>query len=507
MVMIRSGAVRFLRVESIVFMAALATTLSLMPDVSAAAEGDSSEPYVTTSSGESIELMIGGSLTISAPWYVVRASVANPEVADIEMLEPNQVLVIGLETGATDVVLWGENGQIWRRRIIVVFDLPSLQKELDSIFPDCSLKLSMAKGALIVSGTLHRAEQAEQIGRLLEAMEIKHLDMTTLPGLQQVQIQVRVAEVNRVAIRNLGINGFQVDDSIIAASLIGPSSGGALNPVHIGITEDLLALQELPFAFTEEINVSPLVSVLAAFPKSDLEFFIQALSENQYLRILAEPNLVAVSGEEATFLAGGEFPIPIVQGTTAGGGTTITIDYKEFGVNLRFRPTVTGDDTIRLNVAPEVSDLSNVGAVEIQGFRIPSVLTRRSETTLVLKNGQTFAMAGLLNYNISARKSRVPVFGDLPVIGSLFRSTSYQSGESELVILVTAKLVEPLTGVEDADLPGYKDKEPNDWELFMGGVLEGTYEKSDDAANVEPSSAQGLGELKGPGGWANHTTR
>ncbi len=310
-----------------------------------------------------------------------------------------------------------------------------------------------------------------------------------------------------MAIRNLGINAFQVDNSIFAASLIGSSIGGALNPVNIGIPENVLALQDLPFTFTQTVNVSPLVSVLAGFPNSDLEFFVQALAENQYLRILAEPNLVALSGEEASFLAGGEFPIPIVQGTTTGGGTTITVEYKEFGVNLRFQPTVLGDDRIRLNVAPEVSDLSDVGAVEIQGFRIPAILTRRSETTLELDSGQTFAMAGLLNYSVSARKSRVPLFGDLPIIGQLFRSTSYQSGESELIILVTAKLVEPLTGAENVPLPGHKDAEPNNWEYFVGGLLEGHHKKVGETADTEAPPPESLGELKGPGGWANHTVR
>lgn len=479
--------------------------------VAAAGAAGLREPTVVVGNGETLEVMVGGSLTIKAPWFLNRASVADVEVANIEVLEPDQVLIIGLKIGTTDVVLWGENGEIWRRRVVVVMDLPKLQNQLSAVFPDCKLNLSMTENVLVISGTLQRDEQAEQLAKFMEALELKYVDMTSLPGLQQVQIQVRVAEVNRVAIRNLGINAFQVDDSIISASLIGPAVGGAINPVNVGVVENTLALQKLPFVFTEEVNVSPLVSVLAAFPKSDLEFFIQALAENQYLRVLAEPNLVALSGEEATFLAGGEFPIPIVQGTSAGGGTTITIEYKEFGVNLKFRPTVIGDDTIRLSVAPEVSDLSNVGAVEIEGFRIPSVLTRRSQTTLELKSGQTFAMAGLLNYNVNARKSRVPLFGDLPIIGPLFRSTSFQTGESELVILVTAKLVEPLTGVESAPVPGDKDIRPNNWEFYVEGLLEGRPKKEaaegGATAGAEAAEEQSLGELKGPGGWANHNRR
>jgi pilus assembly protein CpaC len=253
------------------------------------------------------------------------------------------------------------------------------------------------------------------------------------------------------------------------------------------------------------VSVPPSATLFAGFPSSDLQVFVQALAENQYLRILAEPTLTALSGEEATFLAGGEFPIPVVQG---GGGVgtnlSITIEYKEFGVRLRFRPTVLGDGTIRLHVGPEVSDLSDQGAVEIQGFRIPSLITRRAETTLELKSGQTFAMAGLLNDRNLARSSRVPALGDVPVLGALFRSVRYEQGETELVVLVTTNLVEPLSVVCPPPVPGVTDSVPNDWEVYMEGRTEGHKLPCISESDAEWLRELGFDELVGPGAWEEY---
>ena len=249
--------------------------------------------------------------------------------------------------------------------------------------------------------------------------------------------------------------------------------------------------------------MSPLVTLFTGFPDIDLEIFFQALAENQYLRLLAEPNLVAMSGEEANFLAGGEFPIPVVQGGSTSG-VSVTIEYKEFGVRLRFRPTVLGDGTIRLKVAPEVSDLSETGAVEIQGFRVPSLLTRRAETTLEMKSGQSFALAGLMNQRDEGRSSRVPFLGELPILGALFRSVRYQTGDTELVVIAKATLVEPTSAAEPHPVPGVSHIEPRNWELYAGGKIEG--------AGTEPGlppptelKRMGFDRLRGPGAWASYS--
>jgi pilus assembly protein CpaC len=342
--------------------------------------------------------------------------------------------------------------------------------------------------------------------QFLDATGVKYVDLTRVAGGQQVQVQVRIAEASRTALRSLGINALQSgmqDGVFFGASQVGSAGGGAFNPVSIGPPEGALAGGELvPYRFTADVTVSPLVTLLAGFPRADLEFFIQALAENAYLRILAEPNLIALSGETASFLAGGEFPIPVIQGGQAGGNA-ITIEYKEFGVRLDFRPVVLGDNRIRLHVAPEVSSLSDTGAVELQGFRIPAVVTRRAETTVELKSGETFAMAGLLQQTNEGRNTRVPGLGDLPILGALFRSTRYQRGETELVVLVTASLVEPMLSASLPPLPGAMHVPPSDWEVYAEGRIEGrpTTIAPADATRLK---ALGLDRLKGPGAWASH---
>jgi len=247
------------------------------------------------------------------------------------------------------------------------------------------------------------------------------------------------------------------------------------------------------------------VTIFAGVPRADFEIFIQALAENQYMRLLANPTLVALSGEEASFLAGGEFPIPVVQGSGgAGASNSVTIQYKEYGVRVTFRPVVLGDGTIRLNTAPEVSNLSDVGAVTISGFRVPALVSRKAETTLELNSGQTFAMAGLLQNTTEAINSRVPGLGDLPILGPLFRSVRYQKKETELVILVTASLVEPMSLGEVPPLPGFLHSDPNDWEFYLEGRLEGKEPAKIGSHDAEWLKQMNLDRLIGPGAWDSY---
>jgi len=357
--------------------------------------------------------------------------------------------------------------------------------------------VSQTGGVLVVRGSLARVEDVTELKRYLDATGLKCVNQTSVAGVQQVLLQVRLAEVSRTAIRQLSINAFKGGDHFFGASQIGPDAGGAINPINVNLANAVGTLGAS--------SLSPSVSILAGFPNSDLVFFIQALAENQYLRVLAEPNLVSLSGEEATFLAGGEYPIPIVQGATAGGGgSSITVEYKKFGVQLRFRPVVLGDNTIRLLVAPEVSELSTQGAVTIQGFQIPSLLTRQIETTLELKSGQTFCMAGLINRSVNARSSRVPGLGDLPILGPLFRSVRYVNGETELVVLVTASLVEPQSLATRPPLPGVFHSAPTDWELYAQGRIAGRAAPVLSESDVNWMKKMGLGSLKGPGPWETY---
>ena len=462
------------------------------------------DPPAAQGPSESIVVPVHQSVTIEAPWAIKRVSLTEPQFADVQVITPRQVLIQGKALGSTTLMIWGEEEQSLRRRVDVEADLSRLAAELKRTLPQSNLQVAASGGVVVVSGTLAKAEDVVALAHYLDGYGVKYVNLTSQAGVQQVMLQVRVAEVSRTAIRELGINAVYAGSSFFGASQVGSVGGGAINPVSIGVPSGTAVAKRLPFEFTAEAAVSPSVTLFGGFPKANLEIFLQALAENQYLRILAEPNLVALSGEEASFLAGGEYPIPVVQGSNIGGGSSITVEYREFGVRLRFRPTVQGDNTIRLHVAPEVSQLSDVGAVEIQGFQIPSLISRKVETTLELKSGQTFAIAGLISHSTAARSSRVPGLGDMAVLGPLFRSVRYNEGETELVILVTASLVEPQNLAAKPPLPGVLHVVPTDWELYAQGRLAGKAQPVLSDTDSAWLKKLGFESLKGPGPWETH---
>lgn len=460
------------------------------------------------SSSEEVTLVVGRATVIKAPWPTVRVAVTDPKIADVQALTPEQVLIQGLKVGSTDLILWSEDEQkTWQRRVVVRLDANTVRSSVRGMFPTAVLDVNESGEILLVRGTVRSADQALQLTEYLEKTKTPYVNMTTLSGVQQVQLQVRVAEVSRAAVKALGINAFYAgSDAFFLGQRVGSSTGGALVPsVDIGAAGGQNVANPLTFTTPDGgIGSSPLVTIFAGFPRANLEFFFQALAENQYMRILANPTLVALSGEEATFLAGGEFPIPVVQGGLAGGSTAITIQYKEFGVRLIFRPIVLGDAGIRLRAMQEVSQLTDVGSLVIQGFSIPGLATRRAEATLELKSGQSFAMAGLLQHTDSTINSRIPGLGDLPVLGPLFRSVRYKNSETELVILVTASLVEPMSVATTPPLPGATFVPPNDWELYVEGRIESKTPARLDPASAEWLRTMGLDQLAGPGAWDSY---
>ena len=436
-----------------------------------------------------ITVPAGESVIVKSPWPAVRVAVTDPKIADVKILTPDQVLLQGIKLGSTDLILWGNNDdKVWQRKVQVTIDLERFKNRLDELFPHSALEVSQSGEVLVIKGLLRKAEQAVQLHDFLDKLKITYSDMTSVAGVQQVQLQVRVAEVSRRALRMLTVNSLYSSDSFFGGITVAPSSGTPLlSDIDIG-------LGSLDHTFSSSVTI---------FGGGEhFSTFLQALAENQYLRILANPTLVALSGEEANFLAGGEYPIPVTQGT--GGGTSVTIEYKEYGVRLSFRPIVLGDGTIRLYAAPEVSDISNIGAIDFGGVQVPSLVTRKAETTLELKSGQTFAMAGLINRSTAATVARIPGLGDLPVLGPLFRSVRYQEGDTELVILVTASLVEPLSMARTPPLPGFLHVVPNDWEAYIEGRIEGKAPSKVCPADAEWLKQMGLDNLVGPGAWDSY---
>lgn len=449
-----------------------------------------------------IDLGAGRSAVITVPWAVSQVSVAEPLIADVQVITSDQVLVLGKSVGSTDLTIWSENGRSLRKLVTVTMDVQSLQDDLDAFFPNANLRVTQSRDLVAIRGTFNRAEDVQRLRSYMDTAELRYVDMTSLAGVQQVLIKVRIAEASRQALRSLGINALHTGNDFFGGSTV----GGNLNNIDIGVPAGAAADYGLPFTFNAATEVGQGVTAFFGIPSADLQFFLEALEDNQYLRILAEPSLVALSGEEASFLAGGEFPIPVVQGSSGGdSGTSITIEFKEFGVRLRFKPTVLGDGTIRLKVAPEVSNLSDVGAVNIEGFQVPSLQTRRAQTTLEMGSGQTFALAGLLNEQTRAQAQKVPGIGSVPVLGSLFRSVRYQRRDTELVVLATVELVEPISMVGKRPLPGDLHAPPNDWELYAGGRIEGRTPVDLGPVGERWLKERGLHELRGPGAWQGYT--
>jgi pilus assembly protein CpaC len=252
--------------------------------------------------------------------------------------------------------------------------------------------------------------------------------------------------------------------------------------VNIGAagSQNIIQPGGLVFATDKDgLNLLQATTLSIGFPRVQMQLFFQALRENDLLRVLAEPDLVAVAGQEAKFLVGGEFPVPVPQ-SAGTGGVTITIEWKRFGIQLVFVATPIDRDMIRLRVAPVVSDLDFTAAVQLQGFLVPGIRERRAETTIELANGSTIAIAGLLSDSSRGAVRKVPAVGDIPVLGALFSSVQYQRDQTELVILVTPELASAMNPDQVAPVPGQYMTEPNDWQLFGLGLLEGEPEPDPD---------------------------
>ena len=451
------------------------------------------QPPVDDGLGEAIELVTGQSRMVTVGGRIEKVVVVDPSIADAQPVESDAVLLLGLAPGTTDVVFQLENGESVWRRLTVGLDEERLARQLSRLF-GVELQVDEVDGTVAVRGQVPDLATAENVRAYMERTGLPWVDLTRLPGLQQVQLRVRIAEASRSALRELAFGGV-AGGSDFFAGVQAPSAGAPFQPVGIRPGADA-PVTDAGFTF-QDVGVSSATTLFAGVPGANLEVYLQALDENRYVRLLAEPNLVAVSGEEATFLVGGEFPIPVPQSSN-GGGTTITVEYKEFGVRLVFRPEVLGDGRIRLEVAPEVSELSQTGALTLSGYTVPGVVTRRSSTTVELGSGQTFAMAGLLRSTDEARTTKIPLLGEIPILGTLFRSVRYEEEQTELLVMVTADVVEPLDDGMDRPMPGDLHTTPNDWELFVGGRLEGSAGIGDPMSRLD---ALGLSGLRGPGAW------
>jgi pilus assembly protein CpaC len=421
-----------------------------------------------------VGLIVGKSRLINTRVPVDQVSVGNPDIADVNIAAVESVLVTGKKPGATQVIVWDQRGRSQTVDVLVTSDLKILNEQMKGLIPNSAIEVQNAGGAIALSGRVPNIQAAEQAEKLATPYGTKVLNFLEVAGGKQVMLQVKFAEVSRAATSALGVNFGFTDGKAIGASNIGQLSPLSLIPNAAG--NPSLGVP----------SPSPNVTVFGrgVVGNTALDFLIQALRSNNLLRILAQPNVTAISGQKASLLAGGEFPVPVPQtGQGSGGSTAITIEYREFGVRLNFVPVVLGDGKIRLQVSPEVSDLDFSAGVVNQGFRIPIINKRKVDTTVELTEGQTFAIAGLLSHSVNASSDATPGLSDMPFIGALFRSVRYERRETELLVLVTPYLVEGMNPDQVPAVPGEKWRHPTENELFWDRDLGGPEaDKKDDGA-------------------------
>jgi pilus assembly protein CpaC len=401
---------------------------------------------------QTLHLLVGRSIVISSPGRIKRVSLADPNIAEAIVVSPTQVLVNGKAPGGVSLIIWDESDQSQAFEVSVDIDVLGLSQKIHEVFPTEDVHIDTSRDVVMLSGKISSAAVADKILEIVKSTTPKVTSLMQVPATPtgQILLQVRFAEVNRSAITQLGINIL----SLPGAKNVGTISTQQFSPPQLTTANGVGTTPTTGSA----IGLNDLLNIFIFRPDINLAATIQALQEQNVLEILAEPNLMTESGKDASFLAGGEFPFPILQST---GGTSgfagITIQFKEFGVRLNFTPTLTPDGLIHLKVKPEVSSLDFTNALTLQGFVIPALATNRVESEMDLNDGQSFAIAGLMDNRVTEQLEKIPWIGDIPVLGKLFQSRSVNKSKNELMVVVTPHIIHPLP----ADKPTPKLKYPS----------------------------------------------
>ena len=407
-----------------------------------AAQGqESSEP-------QTLHLLVGRSLVITSPSRIKRVSLADPDIAEALVVSPTQVLVNGKKPGGVSLLIWDETDQSQAFEVSVDIDVLGLSQKIHEVFPSENVHIDTSKDTVILTGKISSSVVADKILEVVKGAAPKVTSMMEVPPAPtgEILLQVRFAEVDRSVLRTLGVNILSTGVGKTIGSISTNQFGGS-GSIQIA---DLFPVRGPQPLAGETFSTSQLVNALNIFlfnPNIHLGAAIEALQTSNLFQILAEPNLMTESGKEASFLAGGEFPYPVVQ--SVGGGTAtapaITVQFKEFGVRLSFTPVLLADGTIHLKVKPEVSTLDFSQAIVISGFTLPALSTRRVESEMNLADGQTFAIAGLVDNRVTELWNKIPGIGDIPILGKLFQSKSLTRSKNELLVIVTPHVVRPLS--------------------------------------------------------------
>ena len=391
-----------------------------------------------------LRVMVGKSLLINTSERLKRVSVTDPAVADVQVVTPTQILVHGRSAGEVSLLIWDELERSRSFDLRVDVDVTAAAEEEKSVFPDEQILVTPSRSAIVLSGHVSDETVATRAGKIAEAYSKNVVNVLTFgpKGAQEVLLEVKFAEVDRTAILQYGFNLFAPGlGNTIATIQTGQFGSVAIHNTATTTTTSGGSTTTTTTPTAPTVSISDFLNVFITRTDLNIGAVIKALQAKDLLQILAEPNLIAVNGKEASFLAGGEFPFPIVQ--PGQGFTAVTIQFKEFGVKLKFTPVIMPSGNIHLKVVPEVSTLDFTNALQISGFLVPALSTRRADTEFELQDGQSFVIAGLMDNRVTNITNKIPGLGDIPILGTFFKSKSAQKSNAELMVLCTVKKVSP----------------------------------------------------------------
>ncbi len=410
--------------------------------VASSAQETQVAPMASPSETQSVHIQVGRSIILNTQARLRRIVISNPDVLDTTTISTSQVVVTAKQPGSSSLVLWDESSNAHIVDVYSDVDVSGLRDDVRSAYPGETVQIEAEQGRVVAIGKVTSKAVADNVLRMASLYSKNVVDsLAILPRRdKQVMLKVTFAEVDRTKLEQFAVNLLSTG----AANTIGTTTTGQLGQPSLGTNGLLTGVIGAPLkGTTTSLTTSNLLNIFLFRPDLNLGATISDLQTRSIAQILAEPNLMVRSGESAKFLAGGEFPFPVVQGGV-GGTVAVTIQFKPYGVKLEFTGSIEGD-VIRLKIAPEVSALDYTNAVTIAGYEIPAITTRRAETEIDLKDGQGFGIAGLLDRRTTLQLSKMPGIGDIPILGQLFHSKSFNRTNTELLVFVTPTIVDPVS--------------------------------------------------------------
>lgn len=445
-------------------MMSLALALAAMAGTPASAQTMTATSTATSSAvslhAGSLDIPVNKSRVVTADRAIAKAMVGSAEIADVLPVTDRSIYVLGKKMGTTSLTLYDSMGRVMSvMEISIGPDVDALTSQMRTLIPGEKIDAHISNDSIVLTGLVNSAASADRAMQLAKAFAgEKVINMISMGSSQQVMLEVRFAEVKRTAGKEIGVNSFGLSNNGKFDSVTGSGSQFLAGAAGVG-TMQLNPITDTFGVFRKIFSIGNL----------NVEGILNALEERGLSKTLAQPTLVALSGERASFLAGGEFPVPVAQsGGSGANGAAISVEFKPFGVSLGFTPTVLSDKTISLIVEPEVSEIDPSASLTVGSISIPGLRTRRASTTLEMRDGESFAIAGLLQNDFKTNIRQLPLLGSIPILGALFRSTDYQKGESELLIVVTPHLVAPIRP-DQVRLPTDRVADPRESDSFLLG--------------------------------------